>query len=265
MVQAPGTQHSIIDLEDGWLTIWFNRPEKRNALSNKLLGEILNALESVHDDRSVRGILLRGKGSIFCAGADLEELKKITSSKHVSKNLAFKMSTKIGKVFEQIRKAPQITISAVEGPAMAGAFGIACASDILIAMSDARFALTETKLGLTPAQIAPHVLGRLGFTQARKLMLLGGAFDGKKAFDMGMVDYLAETESELNRLIQDIKTKVKNCAPKAVATTKKLIAKAYPGIDIKHAAELFSDCVVHDEGREGLSSFFDKRKPSWSL
>ena len=265
MVQTLDTQHSILDLEGGWLTVWFNRPEKRNALSNILLDEILSALKLVQNDRNVRGILFRGKGGVFCAGADLEELKKITSSNNDSKATALNMSTKIGKVFNQIRKAPQITVSAVEGAGMAGAFGVACASDILVSMSDARFALTETKLGLTPAQIAPHVIARLGFTQARKLMLLGGVFDGQKAFEMGMADYLAKTESELNRLIQDIQEQVRNCSPNAIATTKKLIAEAYPTIDIKRAASLFSECVVSEDGQEGLSSFFEKRKPFWVI
>ena len=263
MTELPETKYCILELDDGWLTVWFNRPEKRNALSDGLLRDIKNTLKSVESDRSVRGILFRGKGGVFCAGADLEGIKKIATSGDNARDLALEMSTQGGAIFEQISKTPQVTVSAVEGAGMAGAFGIACATDILITMADARYALTETKIGLTPAQIAPYVLNRLGFAQARKLMLLGSSFNGQKAFEMGMADYLATTETELDAHINEIKEKVRKCAPNAVATTKKILAPNH-AVDPKKAAELFSDCIVHEEGREGITSFFEKRKPYWN-
>lgn len=263
MTNLPETNTCILELENGWLTIWFNRPEKRNALSDGLLKDIKATLTSVEEDRSVRGILFRGKGGVFCAGADLEGIKKIASERENARELAIEMSTRAGAIFEQISKTPQVTVSAVEGAGMAGAFGIACATDILITMADARYALTETKIGLTPAQITPYVLNRLGFAQARKLMLLGSSFNGQKAFEMGMADYLATTETELDVHINEIKEKVRKCAPNAVAITKKILA-ANHAVDPKKAAELFSDCIVHEEGREGITSFFEKRKPYWN-
>ena len=180
-----------------------------------------------------------------------------------TREMAVAMSKQAGSIFEAISKSPQITVSVVEGAAMAGAFGIACATDLLVTMSDARYALTETKIGLTPAQIAPYVLNRLGFAQARKLLLLGTSFNGQKAFDLGMADYVADNEEELLLHIQVIKSKVKKCAPNAVAVTKKIIF-SNNNIDLINAAELFSDSIVHEEGREGLASFFEKRKPSWA-
>jgi len=264
MTFLPETKNCILDLEDGWLTIWFNRPEKRNALSDGLLKDVKSTLKSVEKNRSVRGILFRGKDGFFCAGADLKGFKKIVSGVEGARELAIKMSTQVGAIFEQISKTPQVTVSAVEGAGMAGGFGIACATDILITMKDARYALTETKIGLTPAQIAPYVLNRLGFAQARKLMLLGNTFNGQKAFEMGMADYIANNEEELNSHINDIKEQVKKCAPNAIAVTKKTIS-ANHAIDLKIAAELFSDCIVHEEGREGLTSFFEKRKPYWNM
>ena len=174
------------------------------------------------------------------------------------------MSTKIGSILEIINKAPQITVSVVEGASMAGGFGVACTTDLLITMADARYALTETKIGLTPAQIVPYVLNRLGFAQARRLMLLGSSFNAQKAFDMGMADYIAHNEDQLNELIDKIKSDVKKCAPNAIAITKQIISENHV-IDPKKAAELFSDCVVHEEGREGFASFFEKRKPYWNV
>ena len=264
MIKLPKTKNCILELEDNWLTIWFNRPEKRNALSDSLLKEIHVTLASVYKDRSVRGILFRGKGGVFCSGADLEEIKKIASSKNNIRELAIKMSTQAGLVFKQISEAPQITVSAVEGAGMAGAFGIACATDILITMADANYALPETKIGLTPAQIAPYVLSRLGFSQARKLMLLGNKFNGKEAYEMGMADYIANNDKELDSHIVNIKNQVKKCAPNAIAITKKIISENY-SINYKRAAELFSDCIIHEESLEGFSSFFEKRKPYWNV
>lgn len=263
MTQLPETKNCILEFENEWLTIWFNRPEKRNSLSEGLLLEIRSVLELIKDDRKVRGIIFRGKGGVFCAGADLEGIKKIASSGEKTREMAVAMSKQAGSIFEAISKSPQITVSVVEGAAMAGAFGIACTTDLLVTMSDARYALTETKIGLTPAQIAPYVLNRLGFAQARKLLLLGTSFNGQKAFDLGMADYVADNEEELLHHIQVIKSKVKKCAPNAVAVTKGIIF-SNNNIDLINAAELFSDSIVHEEGREGLASFFEKRKPSWA-
>ena len=264
MIKLPKTKKCILELEDNWLTIWFNRPEKRNALSDSLLKEIHVTLSSVYKDRSVRGILFRGKGGVFCSGADLEEMKKIASSKNSIRELAIKMSAQAGLVFKQISEAPQITVSAVEGAGIAGAFGIACATDILITMADANYALPETRIGLTPAQVAPYVLKRFGFSQARKLMLLGNKFNGKEAYEMGMADYIASNDKELDSHIINIKKHVKKCAPNAIAITKKIISENY-SINYNRAAKLFSDCIIHKESSEGFSSFFEKRKPSWNV
>ena len=263
MRKLPETKSCILELDNGWLTIWFNRPEKRNALSDTLLNDIKDTVKSVHNDRSIRGIIFRGKGGNFCSGADLDGIKKIASSGKNARNLAINMSMTAGSTFEVINKSPQITISVVEGSSIAGAFGIACATDLLITMSDARYALTETKIGLTPAQIAPYVLNRLGFAQAKRLMLFGSLFDGNEAFKMGMADHIAYDEGQLKELIDKVKSDVRKCAPNAISITKRIIASNH-SVDSQKAAELFADCVTHKEGREGFASFFEKRKPYWS-
>ena len=263
MRELPKTKNCILEFDNGWLTIWFNRPEKKNALSDVLLDDIKYTVKSVHDDRSVRGILFRGRGGSFCSGADLDGIKKIASSGDDARDLAIHMSKKVGSTLETINKAPQITVSVVEGASMAGGFGFACATDILITKDDARYALTETKIGLTPAQIVPYVLNRLGFAQARRLLLLGSSFDGQEAFNMGMADYIAQNDDGLNNLIDKVKSDVRKCAPNAIAITKRIISENHV-IDAQKAAEFFADCVIHEEGREGFASFFEKRKPSWS-
>ncbi len=263
MKKLPKTTDCILDLSEGWLTIWFNRPEKRNALSVGLINDIMLTLESIYEDRSVRGVIFRGKEKFFCSGADLESLKQIASAGKNSRNIAINMSMKVGELFKAISTAPQITISAIEGVAMAGAFGIACATDFLVTMSNTKYALTETKIGLTPAQVAPYVINRLGFAKAKRLMLTGTTFSGQEAFEMGMADYVANTELEFSEQIKSIREQANKCAPNAVAVTKKIINSHYT-IDTKEASSLFANSVINDEGLEGLASFFKKRKPYWN-
>ena len=262
MSKIPSTENIITELENGWLTIWFNRVEKRNALSKELIMDLFQILDEVHDDRSVRGIIFRGKGGTFCAGADLKVFQEIINAGDNARELATDASHLVGKLFQTISTCPQITVSAVEGAAMAGGFGIACTTDLLVTMANARYALTETRIGLTPAQIAPYVINRLGFAQARKLMLLGTSFNGQKAFEIGMADYVSQTEDEFSEFLANIKEQVRKCAPNAVALTKNILSENHD-IDTIRAAKYFSDCIVHSEGKEGFTSFFEKREPDW--
>ena len=263
MSKIPPTENLITELKNSWLTIWFNRSEKRNALSKELIMDLFKILDAVHDDRSVRGITFRGKGGTFCAGADLKVFQEIINAGETAREMATETSRLVGRLFQTISATPQITVSAVEGAAMAGGFGIACTTDLLVTMSDARYALTETRIGLTPAQIAPYVINRLGFAQARKLMLLGSLFDGQEAFEIGMADYLAHTEEEFSEFLTVIQKQVRNCAPNAVAVTKDILSVNHANNSIR-AADYFSECIVHEEGREGFTSFFEKRKPYWA-
>jgi len=260
----PKTKQCIIDLKSNWLTIWFNRPEKRNSLSEILIKEILKTLDFVELNSSIRGVIFRGKGNVFCSGADLKWMQNIASEKNYVHNKAMEMSIKFGEVFTKINESPKITISVVEGYCMAGAVGIACASDFLVSTSDAKYALTETRIGLTPAQIAPYILKKVGFNRGKKLMLLGEVFSGNDASLMGMVDYVVRDWIDLDNEVLKIMRKVEKCSPNAIGVTKSLLNLNY-NIDTHNAARLFSECIVHKEGREGFQSFFEKRKPFWNV
>jgi len=264
MVKIPQTESIVTNLENSWLTISFNRPEKRNALSRQLIMDIFQILETVRDDRSVRGITFRGQGGTFCAGADLKEFQEILSAGDQAKKMADAASSLVGQLFKTIGASPQVTVSVVEGAAMAGGFGIACSTDLLITMSNARYALTETQIGLTPAQIAPYVINRLGFSKGRKMMLLGDHIDGNEALEIGMADYIADDKDKLLEILANIQRKVLKCAPGAIAVTKEIIAD-YNKLNTEKAADLFSDCLVGEEGQEGFNSFFKKRKPYWAI
>ena len=172
MTNLPQTKNLILDLSNGWLTIWLNRPNSRNALTNDMIEDFNNVFNSVGDDRSVRGITFRGKEGVFCAGADLKAIKSIFDGKSKKEDV-IRFSVAAGNFFESINALPQVTVMVIEGAAMAGGLGLACSGDFIITHKDTRFSLTETMIGLTPAQISPFVIQRLGFAKGKQLMLSG--------------------------------------------------------------------------------------------
>ena len=263
MKNFPKTDSLLIEYSNGWVTIWFNQIKNRNAITNNIVDELFSIFNFLNDDREVRGITLRGKGGIFCAGVDLKSLNKMTDTSKNAKSLAFEMSIRIGELFKVINSAPQIVVAVTEGAAIAGGFGIACSADLILTMPETKFSLSETRIGLTPAQISPYVINRLGYSLARKMMLLGARIDGREAMKIGIADYIAN-DSNLEEILDSIKEQVFKCSPNAIAITKRVLT-VNEYIDPQKAANLFSDCVVSDEGQEGINSFFEKRKPFWIM
>ncbi|WP_306253929.1 enoyl-CoA hydratase/isomerase family protein [Parvularcula sp. IMCC14364] len=266
MTTLPDTEKLLLDLNKGWLTIWFNTPENRNALSSELSEELMTVLHMIRDDRSVRGITLRGKGGIFCAGGDLKSFGSALSGEFTHED-AVKLNRGGGEMFQLVNTMPQVVIALVEGAAIAGGLGMLCCADIVAVTKDAKFSLTETQLGIAPAQIAPYVVQRTGLTTARRLMLTGARFTGSEAERYGLADFVADTAGQLDIIEEDIKANVIRCAPGANAATKELVLAA-PHLDTNEmmnlAAERFADCMLSDEGREGIMSFVQKKTPSWA-
>lgn len=254
-------------IENGWLTIWFDQPDNRNALSESLATDLVAVLLAVRDDRGVRGITLRGRGGVFCAGGDLKSFSSGQSS-GITKEQVAANSVATAGIFDLVNSMPQVVVAVIEGAAMAGGFGIACCADVVISAADAKFAMTETAIGLTPAQISPFVIQKLGYPTARRLMLTAARFDGTQSGTLGFADFVGESVEELNAYERDIRKQVLRCAPGAVANIKGLIL-ALPGLDrkaaIQAAADSFAEQFISDEAREGVASFVEKRKPNWSV
>jgi len=262
MKDLPKTKDLILNFKNGWLDILFDNAKNRNALKDNLIEELFMVFDLIRNDKAVRGVLLKGNGGVFCAGADLKEMKEITNAGENAKQKAFDLSMTIGNLLSTINKAPQVVISVTEGYAFAGGFGIACASDFVISLPDTKFALTETKIGLTPSQIAKYVVRKLGYSCAKKMMFLGTVVDGSSGFDIGLVDYIALNKDELDEVINIVKSKVLECSPNALAITKKVLSLD-DELDLEKAADLFSDTIISDDGKEGFESFFEKRPPNW--
>lgn len=267
MKQLPKTETLVLELDSQWLTIWFNQPEKRNAIDALVIDELRAVLACVRDSRSVRGITIRGKGGIFCAGGDLKAFRAIAAGR-TSRDDTLEMSKSGGAMFHEFATMPQVTIAILEGAAMAGGFGIACASDIVICDKLCRFAMTETMIGLSPAQIAPHVIRKLGYNRAKHLMLTAATFNGEQARDIGLADFVEDSPSAMETIERSIRASVLKCAPGAIADTKALILRLGDVVApdfIQDAAENFANRLISEEGREGLASFTEKRKPNWAM
>lgn len=263
---TPPTSAAIeAELKSGWLTLWFNRPENRNALSQELTGDLMRALQEARGDSSVRGITLRGRGGVFCAGGDLRAFGQRSAAG--ARENVIEASKRGAELFDIVNTMPKLVIALVEGAATAGGFGLACCADVVICDAEAKFALTETTIGLSPAQISPFVIQRLGFAAARRLMLMGARFDGREAHELGLADFAAAGTQALEAIELSVRRQALQCAPGAIADTKALIL-ASPGLDraamVQAAAETFADRLLSEEGREGVAAFLEKRKPRWN-
>lgn len=265
MTELPRVGAIDLVLQNGWLTIWFDQPESRNALSSELVGDLLMVLRAVREDRDVRGITLRGRGGVFCAGGDLKAFNSGQTSGQTKEDV-IKTSKEGAEMFDLVNTMPQVTIALIEGAAMAGGFGIACCADVVICDASARFAMTETRIGLSPAQISPFVIQKLGFATARRLMLTAARFNGVEALELGFADFIGSDVEALESYEMQIRKQVLACAPGAIADTKSLIlsqgAMTREEV-VQAAAQNFAGRMLSDEAKEGIASFLEKRKPVW--
>ncbi len=265
MAALPETQSVELELQDGWLTVWFNQPERRNPLTDDVVSDLAQVFAAVREVRTVRGVTLRGRGGFFCAGGDLKSFNAIASG---AREQALRTSTTIGDLLAALNALPQVTVAAIEGAAMAGGLGVACCCDVTIGLKDARFAFSETRIGITPAQIARYVLQKCGYAVGRRLMLTAARFKGEEAQQLGVLDFCVDSVDALEAAERRIRSDVLGCAPGAVAACKSLIIglpQIPEDMTVSFAAENFSRCLQGDEGKEGVAAFLEKRQPNWHV
>lgn len=267
MPAYPDQKDLLLERHDDWLTIWLNRPDVRNALSNPMLEELLQTLDAAADDPGIRGITFRGSGGTFCAGGDLKGFRAMFHGEAGSHEAVAATSRLVGELFCRIEAMPQVVVMLVEGAAMAGGFGMVCAGDVVAVTRDAKFALTETTIGIPAAQIAPLVVRRMGLKTARRLMLTAARFDGSEARALGLADFVAEDAAGLEAVEAEIRKGVGRCGRTANAVTKEIVlatTRLEGEAMIDFAAEGFARCMISEEAREGIAAFLEKRKPSWA-
>ncbi len=267
MKALPETTTLDLVFEQGWLTVWLNVPDKQNALTNEMQADLRQVFSDIRDDRSVRGVSLRGRGGVFCSGGDLKQFKAELQTPEARDDVVA-MSREAASLFDAVNEAPQVVIAVIEGAAMAGGFGLACCADAVICATDAKFSLTETMIGLTPAQIAPFIIQKMGYATARRLMLTAARFKGTDAEKYGFADFIGDDSDALEAAERRLKNQVLKCAPGAVADIKSLLLNI-GGLEreavVTAAAENFADRMVSDEARAGIQSFFDKQPAPWVI
>lgn len=255
-----------LEIEKDWATLWLNRPDARNAMSDELIDEMHVALDMLAQSTDVRGVTFRGRGSLFCAGGDLKGFQKNFQADRTREQVV-ESSAIIGEMFMKIRNLPQVTVFLLHGAAVAGGLGMACAGDIVIASRETAMGLSETSIGIVPAQIAPFVVERFGAFKARYIMLTSQRFTAVEGEAWGLVDFLTENVSASEAVLSGIISDVRRCAPGANAGTKVLLEKIKQldaAQTVALAADTFADSVRGGEGKEGVASFLEKRKPAWA-
>lgn len=262
----PNVENILLEQAGDTLTIWFNRPEVRNALSAEVADDLAAVLEALPQEREIRFVVLRGKGGVFCAGGDLKMFKTVFQG-GTDRDEIVRFNAEFGRLLKAIHALPQLFVVLIEGAAMAGGLGLSCLADVTIATRDAKFALTEVTLGIPPAQITPVVIKRIGASEARRLLLTAARFDGEEAGRLGFAHFVVEDAEALQVQCDAVIAQSRNGSPGAIAATKQII-NATEQLDgdqlVQFAAEQFADCMLGQEAREGLSAFAEKRKPGWS-
>ena len=257
---ADKTTLQIDDL--GVATITIVRPEVHNAFDEEIIEELSQRFESVEDDDEVRLVCIAARGRTFCAGADLDWLRRMAEYDE-EQNLAD--SRQLGRMLNRLNVMTKPTLALVQGPAYGSGVGAAC--DIAIGVRSATFSLSEAKFGLIPAVISSFVIGAVGSRQARRYFLTAERFDALEAHRIGLLHLVVNDEGEMRAAAERFARMFMDTAPGAVAASKKLIAEVQgQEIDaelMEATAKQIADRRASDEAREGISAFFDKRKPNW--
>lgn len=250
--------------DGGVLRIWLDRPALRNALEPELIKHLTDAFAQAADATAVRVVVLGGRGSAFCAGADLNWMKA-AAGYGPQQNEAD--AARLAALLRAIARCPKPTIARVHGPAFAGGMGLVAACDMAVATPAAKFCLSETKLGLLPAMISPYVIRAIGERAAQRWFLTAEVFDAAEAHRLGLIHQVAADEAALDAAVDALAGHLLAAGPQALAETKRLIRDvAGRPIDdalVADTASRIAKVRASDEGREGIASFLDKRKPRW--
>jgi methylglutaconyl-CoA hydratase len=252
-----------VDVRESVALVALARPEVHNAFDETLIAELTRALQALDSDGNVRAVVLLGEGKSFCAGADLNWMKKMAGYGH-RENLAD--ATALATMLKTLHRLGKPTIARVHGSAFGGGVGLVACCDIAFAAHDATFSLAEAKLGLIPATIGPYVIDAIGARQARRYFLSAERFTAAEAFRIGLVHDLYPQE-ELDGRINELLGALLVAGPVAQSEAKALIgAAAHRPIDDDVIADTVGRIArvrASPEGKEGVAAFLEKRSPAW--
>ena len=247
----------------GVARVMLDRPEIRNAFDDALIAALTSALRELDADEGVRAVVLGGNGPAFCAGADLNWMKRMAGYGY-EQNLADARA--LAEMLKTLDRMQKPTLARVHGPAFAGGVGLVAACDIAVGAHEAKFCLSEAKLGLSPATISPYVVRAMGERAARRYFLSAEVFEASEAHRLGLLSMVSPSEKldgEIDKLLEHLV----QGGPHSLHKIKNLIRFVSSGLIsdemIEDTAARIAEIRVSPEGREGIASFLEKRKPAW--
>ncbi|AEG91741.1 enoyl-CoA hydratase/isomerase family protein [Ramlibacter tataouinensis] len=258
-------KHLLLQFAAGVATVTLNRPEVRNAFNDEVIAEMMAVFHELGQRTEVRCVVLAANGPAFCAGADLNWMKRMAGYTR-DENIAD--ATALARMLEIVFRCPKPTIARVQGDVYAGGCGLVAACDIAVSVDTAQYCLSETRLGLIPATISPYVIRAMGARAAHRWFLTAERFGAAEAHRIGLVHEVV-TADQLDGKVAEVAQALVQAGPAAVTACKQLVHDV-AGHDItapliQRTVEGIADIRVSEEGREGIRSFLEKRKPAWML
>ncbi len=255
----------VLEQDGGVARVTLNRPDLRNAFSEDMIRELGEVFIRLNGDATVRTIVLTGAGKAFCAGADLNWMKRMATYSDADNQ---RDAAGLTRMLNAIYLCDKPVIARVNGDCYAGGMGLIAASDIVVAAQSANFSLSEVRLGLIPATISPYVIRAIGPSAARRYFLTAERFDADAAERMGLV-HMSVVPEELDSTVHGLTTTLLGNSPNALREAKRLIRDvAYAPLSDALAADTvlrIATIRASAEGREGVTAFLEKRKPAWAL
>lgn len=246
-------------------TVTLNRPDVRNAFNETTIAEITQVFRELDADATIRAVVLAANGPAFCAGADLNWMKKMADYSH-AENIAD--AGQLAEMLRTIYTCSKPVVAKVQGDCYAGGMGLVAACDIVVSADGANYCLSEVKLGLIPATISPYVIKAMGESAARRYFITAERFSAAEAHRIGFVHELVSAETLDEKVAEIVKSLVSN-SPNAVRQVKRLVqevaSRELTGELIAATVEGIAHIRASEEGREGVRSFLEKRKPGWLL
>lgn len=255
----------LLEIKDGVAWVTLNKPDAHNAFDDQVIARLSHIWDELSGNDEVIAVVLQGKGKSFSAGADLNWMKRAASYTEQQNQIdAYELASMLQKLYS----LPKVTIACVQGAAFGGGLGLVSCCDIVLADESAKFALSEVKLGLIPATIAPYVLRAIGERQARRYSQTGERFDGNRAYEIGLVHELCKDQKAMDAKREELIKGLKANGPQAMAASKQLCldlaGEPITEEVLEGTASRIARTRAGDEAKEGLSAFLEKRKAKWA-
>lgn len=257
---GPDVSELRVSGEGAVATVTLSRPERRNALDPPTIAALTETFRRLAGDPAVRVVVLAGEGPAFCGGADIGMMG---AARHLSEEENVADAERMAAAFEAVDACPKAVVARVHGPAFGGGAGLVACADVAIAADTTAFGFSEVKLGLLPATITPYVLRALGPGATRELFVTGRRFDAGEALRLGLVHRVVPAD-ELDDAVRESVAGLLAAGPEAVAASKRLVRESTAGLALDDLPERIAAARVGAEGREGVTAFLEKRRPSWS-